>query len=310
VLLASGCGQRVSHGDLLVLNWKAEPEFGGIYEAQRLGLLAKPGLSLELGGGPGAPVIQMIDSGTATFGVASADEVVMARARGADIVAVFATYQTCPQGLMAHGERGLKDLAAVFQPGGGVVAVEAGLPYVKMLEAKYGFGQVKVVPYTYSNALWMDDPNMVQQCFVTSEPIAARRTKAWVQVFLIADSGYNPYTAVVVTRGQTVRQQPGKVKALVAALRTGWQGYLHDPKPANTAMEALNPSMDDYTFTEAARVQQGLIEDAETVKHGLGSMTVARWQTLIEQLQEIKVIEKAPKAAECFVDVDALPDKP
>jgi NitT/TauT family transport system substrate-binding protein len=308
--LAAGCGQQSRQGETLVLNWKAEPEFGGIYEAQRLGLFDKDGLNLELRGGPDAPVVQMVESGTATFGMASADEVVMARARGADLVAIFATYQTCPQGLMAHGQRDLKDIKQVFNPGGNTVAMELGLPYVKVLEAKYGFRRVQVVPYTYSNALWMNDPNMVQQCFVTSEPIAARRAGAKVQVFLIADTGYNPYTAVVIARGQTVRQQPAKIKALVAALRTGWAGYLRDPTPANEVMEKLNPSMDAYTFREAARVQMPLIQDAQTAAHGLGGMTAGRWQTLIDQLKQINVIEQAPKATDCFADVDALPGKP
>ena len=310
--LPGGCGARPRH-DTLVLNWKPEPEFGGIYQQVQQGspnMFQGHGLTLELIGGPDAPVVQMVDSGTATFGIASADEVVMARARGADIVAVFATYQTCPQGLMVHAERGLKDIREVFDPGVGVVAMEQGLPYVKVLERRYGLGRVQVVPYTGSIGLWMKDPNMAQQCFVTAEPIDARQAGAKPQVFLIADCGYNPYTGVVITRGKLLREQPGKVKALVAALREGWGAYLRDPKPANERMGKLNPAMDAYTFAAAAKAQQPLIQDPEASPQALGTMTKERWQTLIDQLQEIKVIEQAPKATDCFVDVDTLPEKP
>ena len=91
----------------LALNWKPEPEFGGLFEAERIGAFAKRGLALERTGGPGAPVVQMVTARQVAFGIASADEVVLARDRGSDVVAVFATYQTCPQGLMTHAARGI-----------------------------------------------------------------------------------------------------------------------------------------------------------------------------------------------------------
>ena len=101
----------------IALNWKPEPEFGGLYEAQRAGAFQKRGLDVEITGGPGAPVVQMVDAGKVEFGIAAADEVVVARDRGTDIVAVFATYQTNPQGIMVHASRGLASLPALFASG-------------------------------------------------------------------------------------------------------------------------------------------------------------------------------------------------
>ena len=111
----------------LALNWKPEPEFGGIFEAERIGALAKRDLAVERTGGPGAPVVQMVTARQVSFGIASADEVVLARDRGSDVVAIFATYQTCPQGLMTHAARELGSLEALFAASG-TLAVEPGLP--------------------------------------------------------------------------------------------------------------------------------------------------------------------------------------
>jgi NitT/TauT family transport system substrate-binding protein len=299
--LVGGCAK---HDDAIALNWKPEPEFGGLFAAKETGFFKQQGLDVEFTGGPGAPVVQMVDAGQAAFGIASADEVIIARARGADIVGVFATYQTCPQGLMVHAERGLTSLREVFDPGGLTVAMEPGLAYVKFLKEKYGFTKVKVVPYNYSNALWAGDPNMAQQCFVTSEPVAARHGGFKPQVFLIADAGYNPYTAVVIVKGATWRAHPEKVKALVAALREGWAAYLQDPTVANAAMSKLNTAMTPETFKEVAAIQKPLIETKDTQTRGLGTMTLARWQELADQLVQLKIIEKAPPAAECFANVE------
>jgi NitT/TauT family transport system substrate-binding protein len=131
-LFACG-GPAAEPGLSLALNWKPEPEFGGVFEAERIGAFATRGLALERTGGPGAPVVQMVTARQVTFGIASADEVVLARDRGGDVVAVFATYQTSPQGLMTHAARGFDSLEALFQAKG-ILAVEPGLPYVKWLE--------------------------------------------------------------------------------------------------------------------------------------------------------------------------------
>jgi NitT/TauT family transport system substrate-binding protein len=285
-------------GLTLALNWKPEPEFGGIFEAERIGAFAARGLALERTGGPGAPVVQMVTARQVTFGIVSADEVVLARDRGSDVVAIFATYQTCPQGLMTHAARGLASLDALFAAGG-TLAVEPGLPYVKFLERRYGFGALQVVPYSYSIGPFLSDPLLTQQVFVTAEPIAARRAKADPQVFLVADSGYNPYTAVVITHGETLRGDAARVSRFVAALREGWRGYLADPGPANAMMGPLNPEMDAEAFRLAAEAQQPLIEVAGSA---VGSMSAERWAELAEQLKELGLVKQALPADAYFTN--------
>lgn len=91
----------------LALNWKAEPQFGGFYAAQVLGLYAKNDLDVTIiEGGSGTPTIQVLGAGKVDYAIVSADEVVIAHDRGAkNIVALFATFQTNPQAIMAHAAR-------------------------------------------------------------------------------------------------------------------------------------------------------------------------------------------------------------
>lgn len=287
----------------LVLNWVAEPEFGGIYAAQHTGAFQKQGLDVEIQtGGAGTPTWQLVATGKAPYAVASADEVVIARSQGADLVAIFTTYQTCPQGLMAHRGRGFVKLADIFEAGG-KLAVEPGLAYVAFLKNKYGFDNMKLVTYDGGVANFVNDKQMVQQCFVFSEPLAAAKAGAAVQTFLIAESGYNPYTGVIITTGDRVKNHPDEIEKMAAALRDGWRAYLDNPKPTNDVMGKLNTTMDAETFESAANAQRELIENSETQKSGLGSMTVDRWKELIDQLVELKIIDKdkAPVPNKCFV---------
>jgi NitT/TauT family transport system substrate-binding protein len=294
------CGKAEPGKVQLALNWKPEPEFGGIFEAERTDAFAKHGLALERTGGPGAPVVQMVAAGQARYGIASGDEVVLARSRGSDVVAIFATYQTSPVGLMTHAARGIASLQALLAAPG-TLAVEPGSPYVKFLEKKLGFGALKVVPYGYSISPFLADPAFAQQVFVTSEPISAKRAGADPRVFLVAESGYNPYTAVVIAQGETVRSHREEAAQLVAALRDGWNGYLADPAPANAIMGKLNPEMDAEAFAQAAAAQKPLIE----VEGGaVGRMSAERWTQLAEQLKELGLIEKTEPAASYFADFE------
>lgn len=299
---ASGAGsgkQKVK----LALNWVPEPEFGGFYAARDTGAYGKENLDVEImGGGAGVPVVQMVATGQAEFGIAGADEVLTARARGVDIVALFSIYQTSPQGIMAHASRGAKTIKDLL--GSGTLAMEPGLPYAAYLKKKYGFEGVQIVPYDGGVARFVNDKNFAQQCFITSEPIAAKKKGADLNVFLVADEGFNPYVGVIITRRELVEKNKALAVSFIKASRAGWRSYLDDPKPANATMAKLNTSMDAETFTAAAEAQKALIETVETKTHGLGTMTKERWETLANQLVDLKIIDKAPNVGDFLVTIE------
>lgn len=280
----------------LALNWKPDPQFGGFYAAP----YQQHGLDVEiLPGGAGTPTVQMVGAGSAEFGIVSADELVIARAQGNDVVALFAVYQTNPQGIMVHAERKLSSLADVLK--GGTLAIQRGLPYARLLEKKYGFAKVKVVPSPGGDiSVFLTDPNFAQQCFIVSEPLTAKHKGADVQAFSVADAGYNPYTTVLATSGESLRKDPERAKTMVAAVREGWRRYLDDPKPTNQKMNQLNPTMPVEVFGEVAEAQKPLIETDESRRNGIGTMTQERWRSLIAELLELGDIRSAPMAADCF----------
>lgn len=283
----------------LVLNWKPEAEFGGFYAAEVDGAYANENLKVKiLPGGVGTPAVQMVGAGQAEFGVSSADEVMLAQDRGADVVAIFSVYQTNPQCLMFRADRDAKDIPALLSSG--ILAVQRGLPYFQFLEKKYGPIKAKVVPYLGGVGQLAENPMVTQQGFEFSEAILAEKKNLKVKTFLIADSGFNPYTAVVITRRAYAEKNRDKVDAFRRAIALGWQAYQRDPQPANVVMNKLNPSMDLDTLAKSAKAQSPLIESAETRKTGLGSMKLARWAELGEQLKSLGLIKKT-KAPESYL---------
>jgi NitT/TauT family transport system substrate-binding protein len=285
----------------LALNWKPEPEFGGFYAAP----YSSHGLDVQiLPGGAGTPTVQMVGAGSAEFGIVEADELIVARAQGNDVVALFAVFQDNPLALMAHASRKLTQIGDIFSGGTAAtqtLAIQKGLPFARLLEKQYPFDKVKVVPSPGGDlSAFLHDPMFVQQVFVTSEYLTAKRQGADVVVFPISAIGFNPYSTVVATSGDYLRKNPGICKDMVAAVRDGWRAYLDDPKSTNERMNQLNPSMSLDGFAETAQAQKTLIENADTKANGLGSMTRQRWLALIAQIEGLGDLRKVPSPDECF----------
>lgn len=299
--LAAHAAERPRQRTLqFALNWKAEPEFGGFYAAKLAGSFEKRELNVEITeGGAGTPVVQMVANGKVPFGIAAADEVVISQARGTDVVALFAVYQTNPQGIMVHPERGFKSLADVFNSPG-TLAIQNGAPHALFLQAKFANARVKLVPYSGGIAQFLTDANYSQQCFVTSEPLLAKKKNRPAASFLIADAGFNPYGTVVIARRRDIEKDPKQTRDLIDAIRDGWNEYLRASEAANAWMVKLNPAMDSETMNEAAEVQKRYILPAKMPNKELGKMSAERWTTLIEQLSELKLIKKKPSGERLY----------
>lgn len=286
----------------IALNWKPEAEFGGYYAAQVNEIFKKHKLKVEIiPGGAGTPSVQMVGAGQFDFGIASADEIAIAQSRGVKIIGIFATYQTNTQAIMTHEERGFKSLDEVFNSKG-QLALQKGLPYALFLEKKFKSSKAQIVPFLGGINLFLVDKNYSQQCFLTSEPLSAEKKSQKVKSFLIADAGYNPYTTVLVTRQEVLDKDPALVRDLVAAVREGHGAYLVNPTKTNELMNRLNPSVDLKTLEASAALQSKFI----LLPAGgvLGSMSLERWTTLVDQLVDLGLMKKKVAASELFRNLE------
>lgn len=297
------CTVALAEPFTLQLNWKPEPQFGGFYTAQVEGIYQKHGLDVRVEpGGAGTPTVQMVAAGKVPYAVVSADELVIARSRGLDVVALFAVYQTNPQGIMTRAVRGFTEIAQIFERPG-ILAMQKGLPYALFLEKKFGFGKLQIVPSPFGDlTAYRTRDDYAMQCFITSEPLAAKKIGIEPRTFLIAEAGYNPYTTVLVTTGANLKANRDQAMRMVRSVRDAWTKYLADPAATNAFMQKLNPTMDAQTFAASAEAQKPLIQASEG--GSVGTMTESRWRELIDQLADLKVIEMKPAAADCFVELE------
>jgi NitT/TauT family transport system substrate-binding protein len=138
------------------------------------------------------------------------------------------------------------------------------------------------------------DPDYVQQAFATSEPFFARKAGIETRVLLTSDAGYSPYRVMFTTR-DFLLQHPDIVGKFVRASLRGWRDYLNDPGPAHAMISRLNPALtpDWMQFSWQALRDGHFVAGDDPSGAQLGQMDPKRWQSMYEQLLDLKVIGKA-----------------
>ncbi|MFT3787745.1 MAG: ABC transporter substrate-binding protein [Tepidisphaeraceae bacterium] len=304
-----GCDESKSAGKdeagpiQIQLNWKAEPQFGGFYAAREV----DPSLKLDVReGGAGIATIDMAAAGTVPFAIVSGSELVVARSKGKDVVAIFAVYQDDPHGLMVPASRDVKSIDDIFKSEG-TLAIERGLPYAVFLQKKYGFDKLKLVPSPYGDfTQFRTTSNYAMQVFVTSEPLSAKKLGLDARTFPVGDAGWNEYSTVLVTNRKYLSEHPDTVMQVVKAVRAGWEGYMKAPSSTNAKMGEINKAMDAATFADSAQAQEPLILTGDAMTLGVGAMTKEKWQVLVNRLVDLKLIDKPVAVDELFIDPATL----
>ncbi|WP_246112877.1 ABC transporter substrate-binding protein [Allorhodopirellula solitaria] len=289
-------GQPVS----VQLNWYPEVEHGGAYHALVDGLYDDQDLAVEIKpGSRETPVAPELLLGRSQFAITNADDVVLFRAQGADIVAVLAAVQNNPRCLLVRADSGVEGFDDLS---GMTLQCQPGRTFLPFLRERGFLNGVREVPYFNSIAGMMDDPQMAVQAYAVAEPLLARQQGLQVRTLMVSDLGWNPYSSVLVTTGTLIRQSPELVRKFVAATQAGWTEYLEAPAQANTAiLKANTHGMTEEVLQFGAEQMRPLAFPTDTTQ--LGEMSLARWQQLVAQMKELDVIAPdSVQAEECFTD--------
>ncbi len=294
MLAAVGCHHSPDGAGLMKVilqaDWYPQPEHGGFYTALAKGYYKDEGLDVTIvPGGPYVSVEQQVSVGSAQFGMSSSDKILESIADGQPLVAVAATMQHDPQGIMVRKGSPIQSFADL---NGHTVAIKTGSTWWEYIVKRYNLNDVHEVPAMMNVANFVANPNYVQQAFATSEPFFAQQAGIATRVLLTSDAGYSPYRVMFTTRG-FLAQHPQAVGGFVRASIKGWRDYLKDPAAANAAIARLNPALNPawMHFTWQALRDGNFVTGSDASGAQIGQMDPARWQTMYEQLTDLKVID-------------------
>jgi NitT/TauT family transport system substrate-binding protein len=284
---SAAAADRVTFG----LDWKAEAEYGGYYQAVATGIYARHGLDVSIRqGGPQVNQTQLLLAGRLDFNLASNSYLALNFVQeNLPFTAVAAMFQKDPSILLAHPGQG-NDSFEQLRGKPIMIGADTRAGWWNFLRARFGYTDAQIRPYTFNLAPFLADRSAIQQGYLGSEPYAIQQeAKFNPVVLLLADAGFSGYGSLITTSNKLIADNPGLVQRFLDASIEGWYSYLYgDPAPANRLMKADNPEMTDGLLEYGHRVlrERGIVDSGDSLKLGIGAMTDARWQEFFRSMQQ------------------------
>ena len=290
------------------LDWVAEPEHGGFFQALAKGYFSEAGLDVTvIPGGPNGFVMQKIATDNADIGQSDSTNTLLAIAQGLPLVQIGAVFQNDPSVLMLHADNPVRRFEDLD---GKTIMARPEWAFLPYLRNKYHIN-FNIIPQNFAVGNFIADRNFIQQGFYTAEPFYIVKGGAKYPKFLYAwDAGFDAYTVIIANRPWAERN-PARVRAFMAAFIRGWKDYVeNDPTPANTLMKQANPNNTDafLAFSRKMIVDEKLAIGRHAKDDSFtGRISRERFAIQIRQLEDLGILPKGRLTVDQVMTTAYLP---
>ena len=291
------------------LDWVAEPEHGGFYQALARGFFRDEGLDVTIvPGGPNAFVMPLIATGRADIGQADSTNTLLQQAEGLPVLQVAAVFQDDPSGLLVHAQSSVRKFEDLQ---GKTIIARPEWAFLKFLQKKYAL-TVSVVPQNFSVAAFLGNKEAIQQGYFIAEPYHIVKAGGQMPRFLATwDAGFRAY-AVLITNRKFARDHPNELRAFLRAYIRGWRDYVAgDPTPAHAALKQANANnTDDFmNFSRKMIIDEHLVtgRGPNGGPGNIGQLDRARYATQISQLEDLGILAKGKVTVAKAMTTEFLP---
>jgi NitT/TauT family transport system substrate-binding protein len=316
-LACGGCSRQPTAGPsgiaapfkvTVQLDWVAEPEHGGFYQALAKGYFSAAGLDVTvIQGGPNGFVMQKVATGNADIGQSDSTNTLLAIAQGLPLLQIGAVFQNDPSVLMLHADN---PVVRFEDLDGKTIMARLEWAFLPYLKSKYHIN-FSIIPQNFAVGNFIADRNFIQQGYYTAEPFYIVKGGAKYPKFLYAwDAGFDAYTCVFTNRSWA-KGHPDQLRAFMAAYIRGWKDYVEgDPEPAHALMKRLNPNNSDefLAFSRRMIVDEKLVigrhatDDSQT-----GRISRDRFALQIRQLEDLGILPRGKLSVDQVMTTEYLP---
>jgi NitT/TauT family transport system substrate-binding protein len=303
LVVLSATAARADDAISFGLDWVAEAEYGGYYQALATGIYARHGLKVTIRqGGPQVNQMQLMMAGRLDFNLGGGRAIEFVQ-QNLPFVAIAAMFQKDPSVLIAHPGQG-NDSFEALKGKPILIGADTRAGWWRFLAAKFGYSDAQIRTYTFNLQPFLADKTLVQQGYLGSEPFAIEQAAHFKPVvLLLADAGYPGYANIVTTSTKLVAEKPDVVQRFIDASVEGWYSYLYgDPSPADKLIKQDNPEMPDALLAYGREVMKtrGIVDSGDALKFGIGAMTDARWADFYRTMSDVGMYPKGLDVSKAY----------
>lgn len=305
--LAKWCAALVASASLMpaiaqtkvdfILNWVPGGDHAPYYFAKKQGWYAREGLDVNLEPGRGSALAtQKVGAGANALGLADMGGVLVAKGKGADLVAVFNVYANSPQGLYwlkSSGIKSVKDLVGkkIGNPAGdGARTMWPALAKANGIDPK-AVTWVNIDANAKLSALKAKSIDATTSFYNIHHIFQAELGNdmgflAW------RDAGLNPYGNSVIVNRQFLEKNRAAVEKFVRVTQRAFAACVDDPKPCVQALIDANGALKFDNEMVNWSLVEVLMSDKFSREIALGIHEDARMQADYELVREYIGIDK------------------
>jgi NitT/TauT family transport system substrate-binding protein len=276
-------------------------QFAPFYVAIERGYFKDAGIEIEFDYSFETDGVALVGADNLQFGIASGDQVLLARSKELPIVYVMAWYQKYPVSIISFPEQnihtpqdlkgkkvGLPGLFGANYVGLRGLLYKAGLQESDLTLDSIGFNQIEA--FTTGK-----DPVIVG--YAANEPVILNAKGYPLNELRVSDY-LQLASNGIITNEKTVRENPNLVRSFVGAALKGLQDTIDDP---NAAYEISKKYVENLGQTDAGTQKQILGTSIEMWRAPtLGMSDPAAWENMQKVLLDMKLYPKALDATQAF----------
>jgi NitT/TauT family transport system substrate-binding protein len=274
----------------LVLNWVPTADHSPYYYAKAQGWYAQAGIDLTIETGKGSGVsAQRVGAGTSDLGISDMATSLLARGKGAKLLAVMAVYANSPQGfywLKSSGIGGPKDFPGkkIGNPPGDASRVmwPAFAKQVGIDPASVNF--VNIAPQAKVPSLKSRAIDITSD-FYNEHDLKVREFGDDLAFLPWRGIGINPYGNSIIVNADYLAAHRETVKAFTAISQKAFATCVADVGPCLKALMASVSGLDEPNQRDQWNRIKELMRDDTTVGVALGAFNAARVQSDYEMVK-------------------------
>lgn len=270
------------------LAWTHQSQFAGMYAADQQGFYRTEGLEITfLEGGSQVDKLTPVLDGTAQFGIAGADELILARSQGKPLRAIATIYRRSPIVFVSLSE---KNITRPQEFVGKTVRAPANVsPSLHAMMARVGVTpeQYTVTDLPSDLARFASGDVPVWGAYINSFVVAIRQAGYSFDLIFPDDYGVHFYSDTLFTTDELLDTNPDLVKRFLRATLNGWTYAVENPSKVSVMVQKYSPQVDATMEDVRMIVSLPLVNTGED---HIGWMKPDVWAGMAKTLREQDVL--------------------
>lgn len=227
------------------LTWTHQAQFAGLYVADQLGYYAAEGLAVTLiEGGPSVNGLSPVLEGTAQFGIAGADELIIVRSQGQPVRAIAVNYRRSPVVFISLADSGITRPQDFV---GKTIRVAPNLvASLHAMTARVGVSsdQYSEVTLPSDVAAFAAGEVQVWGSFLDGLAVSTQQAGYKINIIYPDDYGVHFYGDTIFVTQDFIAQNPDLVRRFLRATLQGWDYIIRNPEQTGELVALYNPEAD------------------------------------------------------------------